>query len=114
MPLSRNSPVALDAHFAQFVPAGLKSLRHPKGGGGYPFLTDTPRRGTKILWRLRGGYAFFMGTFPKKNNPPPQQEILNSPLLEILSKDLVTLGVLRLIIMTIDLECFLHGIPAYN
>ena len=77
MPLSCNSPAALDAPFARFVPAALKSFRHP--GGGYPFLTETPRRGTKILRRLRRGYAFFTGAFPE-NYHLPKREILNSPL----------------------------------
>ena len=39
--------------------------------GGYQNFTVTPR----------GGYAFFTGTFPKKDHPPPLQEILSSPLM---------------------------------
>ena len=38
--------------------------------GEYAFLTETPREGgTKILRRLRGGYAFFTGFFQKITTP---------------------------------------------
>ena len=39
--------------------------------GGYPFLTATLREGVpkKILRRLQD--AFFTGTFPEKDPPPP-------------------------------------------
>ena len=71
--LSRNSPVALDAPFARFAPAALKSFRHP--GGGYPFLTETPREGVpKFYEDSEGGDAFFMGTFPESTPPPRNSE----------------------------------------
>ena len=55
----------------------------PFAVGGYPFLTRFPRGGTKILRRLRGGgMRFLRALFPKRTPPPPQQEILNSPLLQ--------------------------------
>ena len=65
MPLSRDSP----ADFARFAPAALKSFQHP-GGGGYPFLTATPRGVPKFYGDSEGGYAFFTGTFPEKDHPP--------------------------------------------
>ena len=40
-------PAALDASFARFIPAAMKSLRHT-GGGEYPILTVTPRGSIKI------------------------------------------------------------------
>ena len=60
--LSHNSPAALDAPYARFAPAALKSSRHP--GGGYPFLTATPRGGYQNLTETpRGGVCVFKGHF---------------------------------------------------
>ena len=53
-------PAPIDAAFARFAPAALKSFRHP-GRGGYPFLTET----------LRGGgvpkYIFYSHFSPKSH-----------------------------------------------
>ena len=66
--LSRNSPTALDASFARFAPAALKSFRHP---GGYPFLTATPRGYQNFTLIPRGGMCFLRALFPKRTPPPP-------------------------------------------
>ena len=44
----------------------------PAPWGGYPFLTATPRGGTKILRRLRGGGGmhFLRALFPKSTTLP--------------------------------------------
>ena len=57
----------------------VKSTCHNTGRGGYPFLTATSRGGgTQILQGLQGGWGGY--TFFPKNDHPPYQEILNSPL----------------------------------
>ena len=48
----------LDAPFARFTPAALKTIFDSDSeGGGYQNFTVTPR----------GGMRFFTGTFPRKN-----------------------------------------------
>ena len=63
-------PTALDAPFARFAPAALKSFRHP--GGGVPiFDSDSEGGGTKIVRRLRGGgVCVFYGHFSRKGPSP--------------------------------------------
>ena len=62
-------PAALDAPFARFAPAALKSFWHP---GGVPiFDRDSRGRGTKILRRLRGGVCIFYRHFSRRGPSPP-------------------------------------------
>ena len=69
MPLLCNSPSSLDAYFARFAPAALKSFRHPGGWGVPIFDRDSEGRYQNFTGTLRGGYAFFTGTFPEKYHP---------------------------------------------
>ena len=77
MPLSRNSPAALDAPFVRFAPAALNSFRLPGGGthfwlrpeGGYQNFTVIPR----------GGYAFFTDIFPEKDHSHPYEKFWTVP-----------------------------------
>ena len=52
----------------------------PARWGGHPFFTETPREGTKILRRLRGGGMLLLLALFLKTTTHPFQEILNSPL----------------------------------
>ena len=70
--LSCNSPAALDAPFARFAPAALKYFWHP--GGGAPIFDSDSEGGYQNLTEIRGGYAFFKGTFPEKDHPPPYEK----------------------------------------
>ena len=59
---------ALDAPFAQFAPADLKSFRHP---GGYPFFTEIPRGVPKFYSDCEGaGMHFLWVIFPKSTILP--------------------------------------------
>ena len=69
MPLLRNSPAALNAPFARFAPAALKSFWHP--GGGVPIFDSDSEGGVpKFYDESEEGYVFFTGTFPVKDHPP--------------------------------------------
>ena len=71
MPLSRNSPR---------LPWKASSTL---GGGGYPFLTATPRGvGTKNLWRLRGGRMRFLRALFRKRNTSHYEKFWTVPYLE--------------------------------
>ena len=80
-PFLPSSPCRTGCPFRRFAPGALKSFWYP--GGGYPFLTEALWWVFKILWRLRGEYAFFTGIFPEKQHFP-KQEILNSSQAAIL------------------------------
>ena len=70
----RAIPATLDAPLVRFAPAALKSFRHPEGG--YPFWQ---RLQGGLYGDSEGGCAFFMGTFPEKDHPPPYEKFWTVP-----------------------------------
>ena len=72
IPLSRYSPAALDAPFARFAPAALKSFRHP--GGGVPIFDSDSEGGYQNFAETPMGVRIFYGHFSRKVPPSPNKQ----------------------------------------